>query len=27
LIRGYHYTRREGSARELVMDPTTDMFR
>lgn len=27
LIRGYQFTRHEGSARELVMDPTTDMFR
>ncbi|MGE5333713.1 MAG: coenzyme F420-0:L-glutamate ligase [Nitrososphaerota archaeon] len=27
LIRGYRYMRRDGSARELVMDPTTDMFR
>ena len=27
LIRGYTYDRREGSARELLMDPTTDMFR
>lgn len=27
LIRGYRYTRRDGSARELVMDAATDMFR
>lgn len=27
LIRGYTYTRGEGSARELLMDPATDMFR
>ncbi|HEX6542082.1 MAG TPA: coenzyme F420-0:L-glutamate ligase [Ktedonobacterales bacterium] len=27
LIRGYTLERREGSARELVMDPSTDMFR
>jgi coenzyme F420-0:L-glutamate ligase / coenzyme F420-1:gamma-L-glutamate ligase len=27
LIRGYSYTRRDGAARELIMDPTTDMFR
>ena len=27
LIRGYTYTRGEGTARELIMDPATDMFR
>lgn len=27
LIRGYHITRRDGSARDLLMDPATDMFR
>ncbi len=27
LVRGYQFTRREGSAHELVMDPATDMFR
>lgn len=27
LIRGYSYARREGTARELIMDPSTDMFR
>ena len=27
LIRGYPYARNDGSARDLVMDPATDMFR
>lgn len=27
LIRGYPYARGDGSARDLVMDPATDMFR
>jgi coenzyme F420-0:L-glutamate ligase / coenzyme F420-1:gamma-L-glutamate ligase len=27
LVRGYHFDRREGAARELLMDPATDMFR
>ena len=27
LIRGYQITRRDGSARDLLMDPATDMFR
>jgi coenzyme F420-0:L-glutamate ligase/coenzyme F420-1:gamma-L-glutamate ligase len=27
LIRGYSFDRREGTARELLMDPATDMFR
>lgn len=27
LIRGYTFDRREGTARELIMDPTMDMFR
>jgi coenzyme F420-0:L-glutamate ligase/coenzyme F420-1:gamma-L-glutamate ligase len=27
LIRGYSLDRREGTARELLMDPATDMFR
>ncbi|HEY7342258.1 MAG TPA: coenzyme F420-0:L-glutamate ligase [Ktedonobacterales bacterium] len=27
LIRGYPFDRHDGTARELVMDPTTDMFR
>ena len=27
LIRGYHYTPAEGSARELIRDSATDMFR
>jgi coenzyme F420-0:L-glutamate ligase / coenzyme F420-1:gamma-L-glutamate ligase len=27
LIRGYSFDRREGAARELLMDPTMDMFR
>ncbi len=27
LIRGYSYTPTEGSARELLRDSTTDMFR
>lgn len=27
LIRGYNSARREGTAREIIMDPSTDMFR
>jgi coenzyme F420-0:L-glutamate ligase/coenzyme F420-1:gamma-L-glutamate ligase len=27
LVRGYSFDRREGMARELIMDPATDMFR
>lgn len=27
VVRGYPYVRREGAARELVMDPRMDMFR
>ena len=27
LIRGYPFTRAEGSARELLLDPTRDLFR
>ncbi len=27
IVRGYPFTRAEGKAREIVMDPTRDMFR
>lgn len=27
IVRGYPFTRAEGTAREIVMDPTRDMFR
>jgi coenzyme F420-0:L-glutamate ligase / coenzyme F420-1:gamma-L-glutamate ligase len=27
IVRGYPFTRTEGKAREIVMDPTRDMFR
>lgn len=27
VVRGYDYQRRRGTARELVMDPTSDLFR
>ncbi|HKP51187.1 MAG TPA: coenzyme F420-0:L-glutamate ligase [Chloroflexia bacterium] len=27
IVRGYPYERAEGAARELIMDPTRDMFR
>lgn len=27
IVRGYPYTRAEGSSREMVMDPARDMFR
>ena len=27
LIRGYAYNRAEGHAREMVMDPSRDLFR